>query len=108
MLIAQSKAQLEIKYGDAGARAILGNCTYQLILSCIDATSQKYFSELIGTKKVLKVSNSISSENNPGKSVLETREPIFRPEDFGDLKDNLVIYYNGKYTLAKKISCYEP
>lgn len=108
MLIAQSKAQLEQKYGDTGARSLLGNCTYQLILSCIDGPSQQYFSRLIGTKKVLKVSTSVDSQKSTSRSVQEVREPVFQPEDFGDLKNNLVIYFNGKYVFAEKISCYAP
>ena len=112
MLLAQNTAQLERKYGEAGSRSILGNCTYQLILSCIDGKSQRYFSDLIGTKKVLVVNNNENSGTNiyngtTGKNCVETREPIYRPEDFGDLGNHLIIYYNGKHIKATKISCYE-
>lgn len=107
MLIAQSKSQFEKKYGPNGTGSIFGNCSYQLILSCIDGASQRYFSNLIGSRKVLQTSNSFST-NSSGRNIQETTEPIFYPEDFGDLGDNLVIYYNGKYILAEKISCYAP
>lgn len=109
LIIAQSRAQIEHKYKDTGARSILGNCTYQLILSCNDGPSQLYFSKLIGTKKVLKVTNSKSQNKNKttNRTIQEARDPVFQPEDFGDLKDNLVIYYDGKYTTAKKINCYK-
>ena len=112
MLIAQNMAQLEKKYEDAGARSMLGNCTYQLILSCIDGKSQKYFSDLIGTKKVLVMSNNENSGTNlyngtTGQSCVEQREPVYFPEDFGDLERELIIYFKGKYTKATKIRSYE-
>lgn len=109
MLICQTMAQLQKKYGSEGCRALLGCCQYMTILNCIDGESQQYFSKLIGTRKALKISNSTSqsTQTSSSQSTQEVREPIFQPEDFGDLKEQLVIYYNGKYTLANKINCYD-
>lgn len=109
MLIAQSVAQMSKKYPNDGWRALLGNCTYQLILKSNEELTQKHFSALFGTHKLLKISNSesVSKSNSTSVSVQEMREPIFQPEDFGDLENKLCIYFDGKRIVANKIKSYE-
>lgn len=111
MVIQQNLSQLEYRYQPIGARSILGNCNYQVILGSNDINSSKVFSETFGTKKVLKISNSESNsgDKTSGKSVQETREPVFYPEDFGDLpsQDKMIIYFKGKYCECKKLNCYK-
>ena len=55
MLIVQTVAQLSRKYQNDGWRALLGNCTYQVVLKSNEEMTQRYFSALIGTKKDLKI-----------------------------------------------------
>ena len=111
MIIQQNLSQLEYRYQPAGARSVIGNCNYQLILGSNDINSSKVFSDTFGTRKVLKISNSEStSKDNPGsRSVQEAREPVFFPEDFGDLpsEKKMVIYFKGKYCACTKLNCYE-
>ena len=108
MLIVQTVAQLSRKYQNDGWRALLGNCTYQVVLKSNEEMTQRYFSALIGTKKDLKICTSGEMMDIPSpRTVSQERVPIFQPEDFGDLGDNLVVYYNGKYIIAKKIKWYE-
>ncbi|MBQ6520445.1 MAG: type IV secretory system conjugative DNA transfer family protein [Anaerolineaceae bacterium] len=108
MLIAQTVAQISRKYQNDGWRALLGNCTYQVILKSNEEMTQRYFSALIGTKKDLKISTSGEMMDIPSpRTVSQERVPIFQPEDFGDLGDDLIVYYNGKYIRAKKIRWYE-
>lgn len=111
MLIQQNFSQLQKKYDETGARSLLGNCNMQIILGSNDITSSKMFSEMCGTKKVLKVSNSESKSKNDshGISVQEAREPVFFPEDFGDLPstNSMVLYYKGKYCRVRKLNCYK-
>ena len=108
MLIAQTVSQLSRKYPQEGWRVLLGNCTYQMVLKSNDILTQQYFSNLFGTHKDLKISTSGEMlELHSPRTVSEERIPIFQPEDFGDLGDNLVIYYNGKYIVAKKIKSYQ-
>lgn len=106
----QNRSQMDYKYQPAGARALLGNCNYQVILSSNDTYSSKIFSEMFGTKKVLKRSNSetISINNSTGYSIQEAREPVLYPEDFGDLpsKNQMAIYFKGKYCICRKLNCY--
>lgn len=111
MVIQQNLSQLEYRYQPTGARSILGNCNYQIILGSNDINSSKVFSDTFGKKKVLKISNSeTNSQNNTtGRSVQEATEKVFEPEYFGDLSANnkMIIYFKGKYCEATKLNCYK-
>lgn len=111
MVIQQNLSQLEYRYQPTGARSILGNCNYQIILGSNDINSSKVFSDTFGVKKVLKISNSetMAQNNTTGRSVQEATEKVFLPEYFGDLSSNnkMVIYFKGKYCECKKLNCYK-
>lgn len=109
MIIAQNCSQMEHRFQNNGWSALLGNCNYQLILKSNDELTQKHFSTLFGTKKVLKISNSdtLAEKNTIGRTVQETREPIYQPEDFGDLGRKMCIYFDGKRIEANKIRSWE-
>ncbi len=110
MVIQQNLSQLEYRFQPSGARSILGNCNYQIILGSNDINSSKVFSDTFGSRKVLKVSNSVTTSQNSssGHSVQEATEKIFPPEYFGDLAADkkMVIYFKGKYCECKKLNCY--
>lgn len=101
-LAIQNLSQLQARYGQTGTRTILGNTNYQAILSSNDLDSSTYWSRLFGTKKVLKITDSES-----GRSISETKEPVFCPEDFSDLGSEMILYYKGKYCRCEKINCYK-
>ena len=107
MVIQQNLSQLEYRYQPTGARSILGNCNYQIILGSNDINSSKVFSDTFGVKKVLKISNSetMAQNNTTGRSVQEATEKVFLPEYFGDLSANnkMVIYFKGKYCECNKL-----
>ena len=105
-LAQQSIAQIEKRYGEAGCREIIDTCAYISILSAQDPKSREFFQKLIGTRKVLKISNS-ENRKDVSRSINESRESIFQPEDFGNLDEKLIIYANGRYIKAEKIKCYE-
>ena len=111
MVIQQNLSQLEYRYQPTGARSILGNCNYQIILGSNDINSSKVFSDTFGKKKVLKISNSetTSQNNTTSRSVQEATEKVFEPEYFGDLSSNnkMIIYFKGKYCEATKLNCYK-
>lgn len=109
MIIAQNCSQMEHRFQNNGWSALLGNCNYQLILKSNDPLTQKHFSNLFGSRKVLKISNSDTetTKKNPTRSVQETREPIYQPEDFGDLGKRMCIYFDGKRVEANKIRSWE-
>lgn len=111
MVIQQNLAQLEYRYQPTGARSILGNCNYQVILGSNDIESSETFSKLFGMKKVLKMGNTLTQAERPsaGYSAQETEVRVFPPEYFGDLSFNskMILYYKGKYAELTKLNCYQ-
>lgn len=101
----QSLAMIEDHYGIAGRKLLMDCVKVNCFLSIMDPDTRDWASRMIGTRKVLKISNSEQTNNSSsGKSISETREKIFEPEDFGSLpnEDALIIYYSGKYIKAEK------
>lgn len=111
MIVQQNISQLELRFGQAGARSILGNCNCQIILGSNDLTTSTTFSDMFGYKKVLKISNNeVTSQNvSTGMTVQEAVEKVFPPEFFGDLqtRKKMVFYFKGKYLLCNRLNCYE-
>lgn len=106
-LAQQSIAQLEKRYGTTGCREIIDTCSYLSVMSAQDPQSRKFFQELIGTKKTLKINQSKDNNGKSSKSIQEEREYIFQPEDFGNLNDKVIIIANGKYIKAEKTYCFQ-
>lgn len=102
----QSLAMIENHYGIAGRKLLMDCVKVNCFLSIMDPDTRDWASRLIGTRKVLKVSNNEQQTQNgsTGRSISEAREKIFEPEVFGDLPntDELIIYYKGKYIKAEK------
>lgn len=102
----QSLAMIEKHYGVAGRKLLMDCVKVNCFLSIMDPDTRDWASRLIGTRKVLKISNSEQQTQNgtSGRSVSEAREKVFEPEEFGDLPnaDELIIYYKGKYIKAEK------
>ncbi len=102
----QSLAMIEKHYGTAGRKLLMDCVKVHCFLSIMDPDTRDWASRLIGTRKILKISNSEQQTQNgsAGRSVSEAREKIFEPEAFGDLPndDSLIIYYKGKYIKAEK------
>ena len=111
MVIQQNLSQLEYRYQPTGARSIIGNCNYQIILGSNDIESSETFSKLFGMKKVLKMGNTLTQAERPsaGYSAQETEVRVFPPEYFGDLsfKSKMILYYKGKYAELTKLNCYQ-
>ena len=110
-LMAPVIAMIEKHYGIAG-RKLLMDCTkVHCFLSIMDPDTRDWASRLFGTRKVLKLSTSeqISDHSSSGRSVAEAIEPIFAPDDFGNLpnKKTVAIYYQGKYIEAQKTSFFD-
>ena len=110
ILAMQSIAQLDKWYGEAGRKEIIDCCATLLFFKVQDTDTRKWASEFIGTRKVLKTANSLErcEGRKKNNSFSEGREPIFQPEDFGDLgQDKVLICDNGKYALADIVKYYE-
>lgn len=115
MMAAQSIGQYKKRYGDQGFINLVDCCQYICCLSALEPSSRKWFSDLLGTRKVLRRSTSSGSSSAFGEapatggiSVQETRELILQPEDFSQLDDKAVIYIVGQgYVIADKCKVYE-
>lgn len=94
-LAMQSIAQLNNRYTPDKSREIIDTCAYVSVMSAQDPASRKYFSDMIGDKKVLR---------RHGDSASEGTEPIVAPAQLGNLNDQVLIYAHGKYCFADK--CY--
>lgn len=107
-LIHQNYSQLEHRYHTTGYRTILGNCNYQIILGSNDYETSKAFSDKIGKKRVLQISNSDPSDKNKSgsRTVSEATEPVYPPEEISDLKNESIIYFAGKHVKCQKLNCY--
>lgn len=101
ILAMQSVSSLSDRYGDDGFRQVMDACAYISVMSAQDPKSRQYFSDLIGTKKVLKITNS-ENKSDTSRSIQEDRARIYEPEAFGNLAGKVVIVANGKYIEAEK------
>lgn len=97
MPVCQSVAQLFKKYGDDGAQALLGNCTYQVCCRANDEITRTHFIQIIGTKKTLKESTG----------SIEADKPVYPPYKYGNLNDTAIVYLNGKHAELTKIKGYQ-
>lgn len=111
MLIQQNISQLDQKYGSSASKALIGNCSYQIILGSNEAQSSRIYADMFGTKKCLKVNYSKPTigQKTETRSIQEAREPVFNPTDFGDLpaSNSMILYFKGKYLKCSKINCYK-
>lgn len=109
----QSRSSItEMFHSENACMSLIDCVTTFCFLSIQEVATRKWASDLIGTHKVLKISNSLNNNaqgtQNSGRSVSEAREPIIFPEEFGNLKDDankkdeIIIYSQGKYLRADK------
>lgn len=119
LLLLQSLAQLEGTYGETHSREIIDLCRYISVYIVQDPKSRDYFQKLVGRKKVLKRSTSISTtsrenrSSTSGISVSEDKEYIFEPSDFGgfnikgkrseDTIYRALVYVDKYYVIGKTI-----
>lgn len=114
----QSRSSISEMFHSENACMSLIDCvTTFCFISIQEVQTRKWASELIGNRKVLRISNSINDgtngSKNTGRSVQEATEPIFQPADFGNLidkenkRDEIIIYSNGKYIKCDKQYYYE-
>lgn len=105
-LVVQSIAQLDKIYGQYDRRIIMDNCQYQAILRANDADTQRYLSELIGTR--ICTGNSVSVQMDTDMVVIgyslqvsERRELAIQPHELSTLTDIILLTPYGSYRLNK-------
>jgi len=92
LLVMQSLAQLDRIYGKDTRRIIMENMSYFAILRVTDTESQEYFSKLIGTSKVKRVSYSTGVGGGTySEQTSESHEPTVWSHKFRTLKDMIVL-----------------
>ena len=106
-ILTQSLAQLDSIYGKEQRQVIADNCQFKAILNATDADTQEYFSKLVGTYDKLKVSQNANFEQytglgkGTGKSRTTEEKRIIKPEEFGTLKDIILLTPYGFYRANK-------
>jgi type IV secretion system protein VirD4 len=104
-LVIQSLAQIEAIYGLTVRKIIADNCTYKAVLMCSDPESQKYFSSLIGTKKVERKTYTKGKGEGFMRKTSEAMtyvdEPIVRPETLAYIQEILLITPRGYIWIEK-------
>jgi len=106
-IVIQSPAQLDMVYGHATCRVIMGNCTFKAVLEASDAESQETFSRLVGTQRVVQQGSSTSyapdHEEERGHTVSshDTDRRIIQPHEFATLKDVVLLTPWGCYRAGK-------
>ena len=105
-LIIQSLAQLDKIYGENDRRIILDNCQYQAFLRSNEAVTQKYISEIIGTKITIQKSAGESMDEDMdtvgySKRISEIREFIVFPHELSTMQDVLLLSPYGFFRLKK-------
>lgn len=101
MILTQSLADIDRIYSKDDRISMFNNFDFICVLSARDIDTQKFFSEIIGKKKIQKKSVS-SGANGVTKTVSEDKEFIFEPAYFSNLKNNLILIYSGGNLKLKK------
>lgn len=96
LLVLQSYAQLNIKYGEQVASTVKDNCNIHIFLASNDQNTLKEFSDRCGTISVETESVTISkgkkedSKNTTTAINLDSR-PLIYPAELGTLKDECIV-----------------
>lgn len=111
-LMFQSVAQLDKIYGEYDRRIIFDNCQFQVILRANDADTQKYLSEMIGTR--LKIQRSVSETvdksfdaTSYSRQYSDIRDLIVQPHELATLDDVLLLTPYGFFRTEKFKMCNE-
>lgn len=107
-LVLQSLAQLDRIYGADARKEIMDNCSHNIIFGCNDADTKLYLTELIGTRKMLKASISMSCDkgrdmNTISQSIDEVRANIVEPHELAQLINDIIVVSDGFPFRLKKL-----
>jgi hypothetical protein len=85
LVFTQSLADLNLIYGKDETRAMLDNFKHKIILGISEPESQEYFSKLAGERETIIVDEYKNEETR--------RERRIFPEEFGKLRDDLILFH---------------
>lgn len=112
-LLYQDQSQLEMIYGDSGARSIMNLCEITYVLSSKDVKTCNELSALIGDYREERISKNRSQMlhlSSSGKEqVSDDYRKIIEPVDFQSLRKNneAIAIIEGKYYRIQKLKYYE-
>lgn len=99
--VVQSLAQLDLIYGEPTRRVIVDNCPYIAVFAVTDATSQQYFSNLIGGAYKWNPSVECSIPLSAHANLSKNREPLIYPEQLATLEVIVLLTPDGIFRLEK-------
>lgn len=99
--VVQSLAQIDLIYGKPTRRVIVDNCPYIAIFAVTDATSQQYFSNLIGGAYKWNPSVECSIPLSAHANLNKNREPLIYPEQLATLEVIVLLTPNGIFRMEK-------
>lgn len=92
LLFCQSLAQIDEIYGQNLRKVMFDTCRYTVVMSTNEPETQKYFSDLAGPRTVRTRGMSTNGTFIPGFNSNEAQAPLIFPNEFGLLKDELVLF----------------
>ncbi len=99
--VVQSLAQLDLIYGEPTRMVIVDNCHYKAIFAVNDATSQEYFSRLIGGVYLWNLGVGGSFPPSVNANLSRNREPLIYPEQLATLEIIIVLTPDGIFRMEK-------
>lgn len=99
--VVQSLAQIDLIYGEPTRRVIVDNCPYIAIFAVTDATSQQYFSNLIGGAYKWNPGVGWSFPLSVNANLSRNREPLIYPEQLATLNFIIALMPDGVFRLEK-------
>lgn len=99
--VVQSLAQIDLIYGEPTRRVIVDNCPYIAIFAVTDATSQQYFSNLIGGAYKWNPSVGCSLPLSAHANLSKNREPLIYPEQLSILDIIVLLTPEGIFRMEK-------
>lgn len=99
--VIQSLAQLDLIYGEPTRRVIVDNCQYIALFAVTDATTQQYFSSLIGGRYAWNPGFGISLPLSANATLNRNREPLIYPEMLATLEVIVLLTSDGVFRIEK-------
>lgn len=95
---------IEKHYGLAGRKLLMDCVKVNCFLSIMDPDTRDWASRLIGTKKVLKISNSEQQTQNgtSGRSVTEAREKYLNQKNLETYQIQMNLLFTTKVNISKQ------
>ena len=113
-LIVQSMAQFDLIYGSDSRKTLIDNMDFLAVLSATEQSTQRYFSDIVGSYKAQDMSYSHNSngfdfgmETRKNQSYSIGEHQVIRPEEFKYLDEQLVMITKYGFFKLRKVPYYK-